>query len=185
MENKRTLFRTCAYCLVVFLLSGCFRGFYRHQLDNKYTKQKWVNPNEMRINAYEQKNHIVMHVGAEMKTLRHVKYNESADSIVAFTDDFKGEPLDLYMKVLSKRNNRAYRPIKIPIENAQQMHLFIDSYTIIDSNKIVFSLNDLRQIDVMEQAYFSNGAINAAILGGAATTAFVTSFLIVWSSGAS
>ena len=89
------------------------------------------------------------------------------------------------MKVLSKRNNRAYRPIKIPIENAQQMHLFIDSYTIIDSNKIVFSLHDLRQIDVMEQAYFSNGAINAAILGGSVTTAIVTFMLIVAPSLAS
>jgi hypothetical protein len=164
------------------MLSGCFSGFYRHQIDDEYAKQNWVNPNEMRIIAYDQKNHIVMHVGADMKTLQNVKCNKSADSIVAFTDDFKGEPLNLYMKVLSKRNNRAYRPAKIPIEDAQQMHLFVDSYSIIDSNKIVFSLNDLKQIDLMKQAEFSNGAINTVIVGGTAAGAIVTFTLIIFRS---
>lgn len=167
MSIKYFLSKLVVFITIAAVFVSCTK-FYRHT-PKHYQKHKQVTSSlDEKWKLLDSKNIIVIHVGNEMKEIFSIRYDQKSDSVYAKMRDFQGKPLEMYLEVLGSNSQIAKRERKTRMEDAQQIHLFLNAFSKLDEENVSFSVKDIFQVDATEQAVFVN--LLASIGVTAATT---------------
>lgn len=150
------------------MLFGCVNTFYKNSVKSERMEKYVENSLSYHWKIMESNNHIVIHVGKQMQEIYSIRYDENTDSIRANFRDFEVEALASYYKVLENKSRKAKRNTGASKKNIRQVHLFINEYEKLNDGELTFSVKDVFQVDVTENAVMLNALATVGIAGGAA-----------------
>ncbi len=122
----------------------------------KFSTEEWRRMDDSYV--------LVIHTATDTVELYDLHYNDSAKEVAGHIKPFEGLPLYHYNKAVESPGKNFKRPFSgVDGPATNQIHFFLNDYTVVDSTGLKFNIQEIQQMDRMRQSRW-NTWINLSVI---------------------